>query len=161
MTRTNPNRPWALPAAMLQLAHDIDPCRRSGPPSVELQYVAAEELRARAECCRPGDASLTATPGDALNDGTLCYLQDTRQYVGNCPMWWAKGGNGYTTRLDEAEKYTLKDALRQHASRETDVPWPCAEIDPLVRPTVDVQHMKDRANQARKMQAALKENGNG
>ncbi|MCO7641921.1 hypothetical protein NJI34_34700 [Pseudomonas sp. S 311-6] len=101
-----------------------------------------------------------AARGGTLADGTLCYLQDTRQYVGNCPMWWAKGGSGYTTRLDEAERYTLKDALRQHASRETDVPWPCAEIDPLARPTVDVQHMKDRANQARKMKAALKENGN-
>lgn len=54
MTQTNPSRPWAEADAVLQLANDIDPYKRSAPPSVSLQYVVAEELRARAECPQPG-----------------------------------------------------------------------------------------------------------
>jgi hypothetical protein len=71
----------------------------------------------------------------------MYYLQDTRGYVGNYPLWWVKNGNGYTTDLRKAEKYTLDDAMRQHRSRESDIPWLCSEIDAIQRPTVDVQDM--------------------
>lgn len=46
MTQTNPNHPWGSAEAVLQLANDIDPETRSGPPSDTRLYVAAEELRA-------------------------------------------------------------------------------------------------------------------
>ncbi len=75
----------------------------------------------------------------------LFYIQDTRQFVGNCPMWWGPNGSGYVTRLDEAGRYTEQEAIRQNRTRETDIPWPCSEIDALARQTVDCQHMRPRA----------------
>lgn len=83
----------------------------------------------------------------AVAEVGLFYIQDTRSFVGNCPMWWGPDGNGYVTRLDEAGRYTLEDALGQHRVSKTDVPWPCAEIDALGRLTVDHQHMRPRAAQ--------------
>lgn len=87
-------------------------------------------------------ALLASLPEQEVPDDGRYYLQDSRSYTGNCPMWWAKGGNGYVTRLDEAHRYTLEEAMKQHRMRETDIPWPCAEIDALRRPTVDIQHMR-------------------
>ncbi|WP_080355134.1 hypothetical protein [Stenotrophomonas maltophilia] len=75
----------------------------------------------------------------------MFYIQDTRQFVGNCPVWWAPNGAGYVTRLDEAGRYTEQEAVKQNRTRDTDVPWPCAEIDAIARHTVDFQHMRPRA----------------
>lgn len=72
----------------------------------------------------------------------MYYLQDTRSYVGNCPMWWKEGGSGYTSSLDEAQRWIEARAYAQHDCRETDVPWLCSEIDKLRRPTVDMQYMR-------------------
>jgi len=92
--------------------------------------------------------------GRKAKDEAAYYLQDSRSYVGNCPMWWAKDGNGYTTRLDEAQQYTLDDAMRQHRIRPTDIPWPCSVIDGLRRPTVDMQHMGSVSEQVERLAAA-------
>lgn len=73
------------------------------------------------------------------------YIQDTRQFVGNCPMWWGPNGSGYATRLDEAGRYTEQEAIKQNRTRNTDIPWPCEEIDAIARSTVDFQHMRPRA----------------
>lgn len=70
-----------------------------------------------------------------------CFLQDTRSYVGNCPMWWKEGG-GYTTRIDEAARFTIEQALAQCRSRGTDLAWLCSDIEPLARPTIDHQYMR-------------------
>ncbi|HIE5512995.1 TPA: hypothetical protein ACXNQL_002235 [Stenotrophomonas maltophilia] len=97
-----------------------------------------------------GDAS-AGEPNTAPNrltdtaQANLFYIQDTRQFVGNCPMWWGPNGSGYVTRLDEAGRYTEQEAIRQNRTRETDIPWPCSEIDALARQTVDCQHMRPRA----------------
>lgn len=77
----------------------------------------------------------------------LYYLQDTRSFVGNCPLWWREGGNGYTTDLRQAGKFTFERATRQMESRETDVPWLCQEIDAIERRTVDMQDMRDYRRQ--------------
>jgi len=70
------------------------------------------------------------------------YLQDSRSYVGNDVLWWAKDGRGYTTDLSKAHIYTKEDAQRQHDSRPSDIPWPKDYIDQKTRPAVDVQHIK-------------------
>jgi hypothetical protein len=70
------------------------------------------------------------------------YLQDSRSYCGNDVFWWAKNGNGYTTDLSKAEIYTKAEAIQQHESRHTDIPWPRAYIDTKWRPAVDVQYIK-------------------
>ena len=37
------------------------------------------------------------------------YLQNCeRGHVGNCLLWWRKGGHGYTTNLDDAEQFELE-----------------------------------------------------
>jgi hypothetical protein len=91
---------------------------------------------------RPEQA-LSAAAGTA----EMFYLQDSRSYVGNCPLWWAEHGRDYTTRIDRAQKYTLEHALALHKLRGTDVPWPCSQIDTLLRPTIDVQDLGHVAKQ--------------
>jgi len=70
------------------------------------------------------------------------YLQDSRSYVGNDVLWWAKDGKGYTTDLSKAHVYSQDDAVRQHNCRETDIPWPKEYIDARTRPAVDMQYIK-------------------
>ena len=70
------------------------------------------------------------------------YLQDSRGYVGNDVLWWAKDGNGYTTDLSKAQTYTKEEAQRMHTSRPSDIPWPKPYIDAKTRPAVDMQYIK-------------------
>jgi hypothetical protein len=70
------------------------------------------------------------------------YLQDSRSYVGNDMLFWAKGGNGYTTDINKAEVYTKAKAMAQHYSRISDIPWPKDYIDAKTRPAVDMQYVK-------------------
>ena len=72
----------------------------------------------------------------------LFYLQDSRSYVGNDMLFWAKNGNGYTTDLRRAETYTREEAQAKHDSRETDIPWPKEYIDAKTRPACDMQYVK-------------------
>lgn len=96
---------------------------------------------------------------DCMPDSSLCYVQDSRSYVGNCPLWWRPEGKGYTTNLDEAGRYTFDEAMRMHEIRSTDIPWFCREIDPLRRATVDCQYMpRDTRDQGDAMISA-KEGG--
>jgi hypothetical protein len=71
----------------------------------------------------------------------LFYLQDSRSYVGNDVMWWALGGNGYTTDLRLAQTYTREEAQSMHRARESDIPWPKDYIDGKTRPAVDFQYL--------------------
>jgi hypothetical protein len=73
---------------------------------------------------------------------SLFYLQDSRSYVGNDVLWWAKDGKGYTTDLSKAEVYTKEDAVRQNQCRGSDIPWPKEYIDARTRPAVDMQFIK-------------------
>lgn len=75
------------------------------------------------------------------SDDDKFYLQDSRSYTGNDVIWWAKDGRGYTTDLSRAHIYTRDEALRQHKSRETDIPWPKNYIDAHTRPAVDFQYI--------------------
>lgn len=70
------------------------------------------------------------------------YLQDSRDYVGNDMLFWAIAGNGYTTDMRKAQVYTKAEAVAQHQSRETDIPWPKEYIDARTRPAVDMQYVK-------------------
>lgn len=66
------------------------------------------------------------------------YLQDSRQVVGNFLLFWRKGRAGYTTNIDDAEEFTLSDALSE---RDTDVPWPVDYMRDLAKPMVDHQNL--------------------
>ncbi|WP_219209180.1 hypothetical protein [Variovorax boronicumulans] len=75
------------------------------------------------------------------NAADLWYLQDTRQFVGNDVLWWAKDGKGYTTDLSKAHVFGAAEAARQEAARGVDRAWPKAYIDAKARPAVDFQHI--------------------
>lgn len=95
-------------------------------------------------------------------DDGMYYLQDARwsAMVGKCPSWWRPDGNGYTTNLDEAARFTFAEAMAQHRCRDTDLPWLCSEVEKLRRPTVDCQYMPrswDAQRAAIAAQSAAKE----
>jgi len=60
----------------------------------------------------------------------MFYVQDRRQVVGNCVLWWAEGRAGYTCELDRAHRFT-EDEVMSRNWRKTDIPWPCDLIDGL------------------------------
>mgnify|MGYP000688627538 CR=1 FL=1 len=74
-------------------------------------------------------------------DSGLYFVQDTRSFVGNCPLWWKPNGGGYTTNLDEAGKFTREAAMKLHQNRDTDLPWLCSDINRLRRATIDAQYL--------------------
>lgn len=77
-----------------------------------------------------------------MPDDDQFYLQDSRDYVGNDMLFWAVDGKGYTTDMRKAQVYTKAEAVAQHESRITDIPWPKAYIDARTRPAVDMQYAK-------------------
>lgn len=90
----------------------------------------------------------------------LYYMQDSRKYVGNCPLWWRPPSpGGYTTRIDHAGKFTRQEARLQCRLRETDVAWPCALIDSLQQPTIDMQDLPN--NRVQRAEFLADSNGEG
>jgi hypothetical protein len=71
----------------------------------------------------------------------LYYIQDKRQYVGNCLLWWGKDRRGYTCDIDRAGVYTREEAFGQNSSRETDIPWPKEYIDKRLSRMADAQRL--------------------
>ena len=70
----------------------------------------------------------------------LVYIQDKRSYTGNDVVWWARGSSGYTSNLNEAEIYTLEEAIRK-TDREEDVFWPFDYINQHTHLSVDMQYL--------------------
>ena len=68
----------------------------------------------------------------------LYFLQDTRTMVGNCMVFWRKNCRGYTTNLEDAQTFTIEEAL---SHRSTDRPWPVDLMLELAKPRVDHQDL--------------------
>lgn len=77
-----------------------------------------------------------------LSEEKAYYVQDKRNYVGNSVIWWALNGNGYTTNLDQAQKYTKKEVQTFINGRETDVIWDSEHVESVVKRHVDMQYLK-------------------
>lgn len=73
-----------------------------------------------------------------LHSAKLYYIRDSRQFVGNCILFWRKGG-GYTCNLDEAETFTKEKAYEIHKNRKSDIPMPKIAMDDIARKHVDMQ----------------------
>jgi hypothetical protein len=71
----------------------------------------------------------------------LFYVQDTRQFVGNCVLWWCPDGQGYTCKIDQAGRYTAAQCV---GMRDTDRPWRCEVVDAVVVRHVDAQRLPSR-----------------
>jgi len=77
----------------------------------------------------------------------LFYIQDTRQYVGNCCLWWGPDSGGYTTQIDEAGVYGRKEAQEIVQNRGTDKAWPKRLVDSAVCRHVRIEHLRNKAEQ--------------
>lgn len=70
----------------------------------------------------------------------LYYVQDTRQYVGNCVLWWGKDRAGYTCHLSRAGLYTAEECV---GMRETDRAWPRELVERAASRMVDMQLLRE------------------
>lgn len=70
------------------------------------------------------DVTLEKTVDQSKPAAALFYIQDTRQIVGNCVLWWAHNGGGYTIDLEQAGLYTEEQVDQILQSRNTDKAWP-------------------------------------
>lgn len=74
---------------------------------------------------------------------TLFYIQNG--FVGNCVLFWAKDGCGYTTNIDKAQTYTKQEVLTRFArGRAEDLIWAAEEVENNIVRVVDSQYL-DRA----------------
>lgn len=73
----------------------------------------------------------------------LFYVQNVNAgYVGNNPVFWAKGGNGYTSYIDNAERFTEADARKLVMSdRRKWRAWAVELIEPAIYRTVESQKL--------------------
>lgn len=83
--------------------------------------------------------------GNPIVDTAQYYVQDRRQFVGNCVLWWAKDSAGYCCALDDAGVYP---GHFTRSLRETDVPWPVDLVRASVREYVDHQKLDIAARAA-------------
>ena len=72
----------------------------------------------------------------------MFYIQDTRQYVGNCVYWWRKEAQGYTCHLDDAMQVDEKEAREIEQSRGTDKAWPVDVVNAAATRQVDIQRLR-------------------
>lgn len=71
------------------------------------------------------------------------YVHRKGSFVGNAPMFWAKGGNGYTSYIQGAERFSGNDANKLH--KEDPSKWKlykCSEVDSRLHLVYDVQDDK-------------------
>ena len=68
--------------------------------------------------------------------GVAFYVQDNRQYVGNCVLWWCPEGAGYTCHLKNAGLWT---ASMRPFPRKSDIKWPYLEVKRSATLMVDHQ----------------------
>ena len=77
-----------------------------------------------------------------MSDNEIYYMQDCRSFVGNSCVFWAKGNNGYTTKVEKAETYTKDEAFSICKRRATDKPILKKVIDRAKSNQVDVQDLR-------------------
>ena len=61
----------------------------------------------------------------------LYYIQNTNQgFIGNSIVFWALNSNGYTAKLEKAEKFSYEDAKEIcKTNPDKNKAWPVAYID--------------------------------
>jgi len=69
------------------------------------------------------------------------YIQ-SKGYIGNSLIWWKKGSNGYTAKLDDAlivSRANAEDICRNRPGEDT--MWPVSVIDAIASRQVDSQDL--------------------
>ena len=77
----------------------------------------------------------------------LYYIQDSREYVGNCVVFWGKNNSGYVCDITKAGLYTYEEAMSQHKSRHTDIPWLKEDVENALRTFCDAQYLSKRQHE--------------
>lgn len=72
----------------------------------------------------------------------IFVLRDSRSDTGSNITVWNAGG-GYTTNLTEANHFTKESAVRQHESRDSDIPLALDDLLALSRSRVDHQYLPE------------------
>lgn len=75
-------------------------------------------------------------------EGQLFYIQDGRQVIGNCLAWWRVDGKGYSSDLKQAWKVPYDKAFQIERNRESEIIWPCDQIDAISQVHVDIQNLR-------------------
>lgn len=78
--------------------------------------------------------------GDPIKPNAYYYIQDKRQFVGNCVMLWRENGAGYTCEFEDAGLFLGEDS-RVCSDRDTDVPWPVMAVRAARVEHVDAQKL--------------------
>lgn len=81
--------------------------------------------------------------GNPIDPEGLYLIQDSRSYVGNCMLFWRPNAAGYCCSIDEAGRYTGKQALSLASGRGTDVAWPAEFLEARSSRFVDFQRTWD------------------
>jgi len=66
-------------------------------------------------------------------------------YVGNSPVFWRKGGSGYTQWIDEAKRWTLEEVkaqIRSTSGTHTWKAWSLDAVEDMAKRTVDIQDLR-------------------
>lgn len=63
--------------------------------------------------------------------------------LGNSPVWWAKGGNGYTSYLQNAERFSGEDASKLVIDSGKYAMWSCEEVNKRLHLVYDIQDKKN------------------
>ena len=63
--------------------------------------------------------------------------------LGNSPVWWAKGGSGYTSYIQNAEKFSLEDAAKLVMDYDKYAMWSCDEVNKRLHLVYDIQDKKN------------------
>lgn len=75
-------------------------------------------------------------------EGQLFYIQDGRQVVGNCIVFWREDGQGYSSDLKQAWRIPYEKALAIEQGRESEILWPCDIIDAHAKIHIDIQDLR-------------------
>lgn len=73
----------------------------------------------------------------------LFFVQDSRGLVGDSLMFWAVGGNGYTSDLRQAARFSKAQVVAMNSSRESDIPWPSDYLLERFYTAVDMQYLRN------------------
>lgn len=77
------------------------------------------------------------------------YIQRVHsQYLGNAPVWWAVGDNGYTSYIQNAKKFTLEEATELITNTDKYAMYKCKDIDARLHLVFDHQDFKNLGTDA-------------
>lgn len=76
----------------------------------------------------------------ALPEDDMYYVQSG--IVGNDLLLWGLGGSGYTCNIEQAQRYTKEQIVKQFTNgREQDVIWSAAHLEANIKKVVDSQSL--------------------